>query len=79
VVDQLLALYILSKGLKMKNDPKEFTARFNSSCAETGKAINKGDTCIYYPSEKKVYHMESKQAQEFRSWSFDINYLGCEY
>jgi len=59
--------------MKFRNDPREITARFNSKCAETGKEIKKGDTCIYYPLAKKVYHVESKQALEFRNWIADIN------
>lgn len=62
-----------------RDDPREITARFDSVCAETGKAIKKGDTCVYYPKGKKVYHVDSKQAEQFRSWSFDCNMLGCDY
>ena len=60
-------------------DPKEITARFNSKCAETGKAINKGDPCIYYPLSKKVFHIDSKQADEYRSYMFDLNCLDANY
>ena len=63
----------------MKNDPRIITARFDSACAETGKRIKKGEDCVYYPSERKVYSMDSKQAEEFRSWQFDLNCLGGNY
>ena len=62
-----------------RDDPREIVARFNSKCAETGREIKKGETCIYYPKGKKVYHVDSKQAEEFRSWSFDCNMLGENY
>jgi len=63
----------------MKNDPRQIIARFDSKCAETGKAIKKGEPCIYYHIGKKVYCLDSKQADEFRSWQFDINCLGGNY
>jgi len=59
----------------MKNDPRIITARFNSVCAETGRAILTGDPCVYYPIGKKVYCWDSKQAQEFRDFQFDTNCL----
>lgn len=61
------------------NSPREITAKFNSVCAETGKPILKGQSCIFYPSVKKVYCLDSKQAGEYRSISFDNDVLGCNY
>jgi hypothetical protein len=63
----------------MTNDPREIIARFKSVCAETGRVINKGDRCIYYPIGKKVFCMESKQAEDYRNWLFDINCLNANY
>ena len=65
--------------MRQRNDPREIKARFDSLCPETGKPIKKGDTCIYYPSAKKAYHQDSKQAEEFRSWAFDVDYLSANY
>lgn len=62
-----------------KSDPRRINARYNSTCAETGKPIRKGEECIYYPRHKKVYHIDSKQAQAFREWEFDIQMLGHNY
>ena len=62
----------------MRNDPRILKARFKSKCAETGKVINKGDECIYYPLGKKVYHMDSKQAAEYRAWLADMSF-GFDY
>lgn len=59
-------------------DPRELVARFDSVCAETGLPIKAGETCIYYPASKRVYHVSSKQAAEFRSVSFDAA-LGYSY
>lgn len=42
------------------------TSKFQSICAETGKQIDKGDSCLYFPEEKSVYHITSKVAQDFR-------------
>lgn len=60
------------------NDPREITAKFDSVCAETGIKIKKGDRCIYYPSSKEVFCIDSKQAQEFREVQFDYA-LGYNY
>lgn len=59
-------------------DPREIESRFDSVCAETGRPIRKGEKCIFYPKGKKVYHMESKQAQAFREWQDDLA-LGHNY
>lgn len=62
----------------MTQDPREITARFDSKCAETGKAIKKGDTCVYYPSSRKVYHVDSDQAYQYRQWRADLA-MGFDY
>ena len=59
-------------------DPYIITARFAGVCAETGKAIPGGTECVYYPLGRKVYHMDSKQAYEFRNWQADLA-MGCNY
>lgn len=55
----------------VNQDPRVLTAKFDSLCAETRKKINKGDECVYYPSRKEVYHIDSNQAYEFRNWKQD--------
>lgn len=62
-----------------RNDPRQITAKFNCVCAETGQQIAKGDPCIYYPLERKVYHLESKTAKQFNSEAFDMDFLGANY
>ena len=57
--------------MRYNTNPTEIKARFTSKCAETGKTINKGDNCIYYPSTKKVYHVDSNQALSFREMKAD--------
>lgn len=42
---------------------KKITAKFNSTCAETGKAIRKGDSMFYDYCAKKCYHLTSMAAQ----------------
>ena len=61
-----------------KNDPRVITARFDSTCAETGQTIKKGDKCIYYPLTKKVFTMDSKQATEFYEYQHDLD-MGYDY
>ena len=34
-------------------------ARFKSQCFETKKVIKRNDNCLYDPSTKKAYHMDS--------------------
>lgn len=49
---------------RYKNDPRETTARFPSTCAESGKPIAKGDAIIYYPSSRKCYLIGSAPKAE---------------
>lgn len=65
--------------MSYRNDPREIYVRYDGTCAETGKRIAKGETCIYYPLSKKIYHPYSKQAKQFYSWQFDITALGANY
>ncbi len=60
-------------------DPRAIKARFDSVCKETGKAISKGQDCIYYPYDKSVYHMVSKTAYDFKGWHEDVFALGHDY
>lgn len=61
-----------------RRDPFEMTAKYAGKCAETGQPIAKGDTCIYYPSSKSVYHKDSKTAKDFYTWMADRG-LGYDY
>lgn len=45
-------------------------------CAETGKAIAKGDECLYFPSSRRVYHPDSKEAYDWRNRRADEDLLG---
>lgn len=62
-----------------KNDPREIKAKFDCLCAESGAKINKGQKCIFYPLERKVFSLESKQAENFYSWLYDVNILNNNY
>lgn len=42
---------------------KKITAKFNSKCAETGKAIRKGDDMYYDYSAKKCYSLTSERGK----------------
>jgi len=61
-----------------KNDPRVITAKFDSKCAETGNVIKKGDKCVFYPSSKQIFTMDSKQAQEYREYMADLD-MGYNY
>jgi hypothetical protein len=55
---------------RYSNDPREMTARFPSTCAESGKVIRKGDSILYWPSSRSAYLIGSapKAEQEFREF-----------
>ena len=36
---------------------KKITAKFNSFCTETGKALKKGDTIYFNTDTRKAYHI----------------------
>ena len=59
--------------------PYELRVKYPCTCAETGKALKKGDEAVYYPASKKMFCMDSKQAESFRSAKFDEQYLGYQY
>ena len=59
-------------------DPRMITAKFDTTCAETGKPIKKGESCIYYPKTKQCYSLSSKQAKEFREYMSDLD-MGYNY
>lgn len=54
--------------------PRQIKARFDSICPETGLLVKAGDTCVYYPSQHKVYHTSSKTAEQFRSNAFSTSW-----
>lgn len=61
-----------------KNDPRMITAKKDGVCAETGRRIKAGESCVWYPSSKKIYAMDSKQAGEFRGYMQDLD-MGYDY
>lgn len=56
--------------MRRNTAPYFTTARFPGTCAETGKAIKKGDRVAYYPATRKVFAEDSKQADELRGLQF---------
>jgi len=54
-------------------DPRIITCKFDSICKESGKPIKKGEQALYYPLSKSIFSLDTKQAQEFRQWKFDIS------
>lgn len=67
----------LTKPLEMKRtrDPYMITVRYAAKCAETGKELKPGDQALYYPGAEKgksLYHPESKQADDWRTWKADL-------
>lgn len=55
---------------RINYNPRFITARYDSVCAETGKQIKAGETCLYYPRDKKAYHVDSKTADDWRGQQF---------
>lgn len=56
--------------MRRNTSPYFTTARFPGSCAETGKAIKKGDRVAYYPATRKVFAETSKTAESLRAIGF---------
>lgn len=52
-------------------DPRVITCKFDSVCKETGKTIKRGEKALYYPSDKSIFGLDTKQAQSYREWMFD--------
>jgi len=63
---------------RTNQDPRQIKARFYSTCKETGAVIKKGDQCIYYPSDRAIYSLDSRQAEDFRNWKMDLA-MGNDY
>lgn len=63
---------------RMYKDPREITVRWNARCAETGKVLTKGQPALYYPSDKRMYHLDSQTAQQWREWQ-DDRAMGWDY
>ena len=73
---------------RYSRDPRVITARFKSVCPETGRTIAKGDECVYYPSSREAFHMDSPSGKSARDMladdvlmpDFDPDSLGpCNY
>jgi hypothetical protein len=58
----------------MKNDPYFTTAKFPSTCPETGKAIVKGEEIAYFPRDRRAFHRDSKSAEQVRALQFASAY-----
>ena len=54
--------------------PRFMTARFDSTCPETGKAIKKGDQIAYFPAAKQAFHESSKAGEQVRALDFSAAY-----
>lgn len=54
--------------------PRFMTARFDSTCPETGKAIKKGDRIAYFPATKQAFHESSKSGEQVRALEFSTAY-----
>ena len=59
---------------RYNNDPRIITARFDSTCPETGRTIKRGDKIAYYPRNRTAYHIESKSADSVRGLEFSEAY-----
>lgn len=56
--------------MRYRKTPYFTTARFNSVCPETGKAIGMGDRIAYFPDTRKAYHDQSEHASIVRGLEF---------
>jgi hypothetical protein len=56
--------------MRRNSSPYFTTARFPSTCPETGKQIHKGDPIAYYPQSRQAFHADSKNAENVRALEF---------
>jgi hypothetical protein len=47
--------------------PRAIKARFDCKCSETGVLIKKGEKCMYFPLNNKVYSLESGVFNQFKN------------
>lgn len=59
-----------AREMKTNRSPHFMTARFDSTCAETGKPIKKGERIAYYPATRKAFKEDTKAADEVRGMEF---------
>lgn len=57
------------------NSPRTINAKFDGQCNETGVKIKKGESCLYYPGEKKIYSHDSNTAKLYREAQADEEIL----
>ncbi len=55
---------------RQPDSPRFIAARFDSTCAETGRPIRKGETILYRPDTRRAYCDESREAADARSQAF---------
>ena len=56
---------------KSSNQPARFIrARHANVCPETGRQIQAGEECAYYPATGQAFHSDSKAAEEVRGQAF---------
>ena len=63
-----------------RNDPRQITAKFSSSCHSCGKKIEKGEQIIYWPLTKKAGHLRCDEAdfrKSLESFEDEDRYNGC--
>ena len=58
-----------------RKQPRFIKSNYTTKCHETGKLISKGDACLYYPQDKKVYHLNSTAVYEFKNHQMDEQIL----
>lgn len=58
--------------------PREITTRYDTTCSETGRTIERGERCLYYPSTKDVYALDSLAAYQWRMAEADRQ-MGFDY
>ncbi|HZL09367.1 MAG TPA: hypothetical protein VFC65_05170 [Prolixibacteraceae bacterium] len=45
-----------------KNDPRQITAKFSSTCSKCGCILKKGTSIYYWPSDRKVFCLNCGEA-----------------
>jgi hypothetical protein len=53
-------------------DPRVISVKFPAKCQETGKTLKKGERALFYPNDKSLFSLDSKEYSSFLSWQADI-------
>jgi hypothetical protein len=52
--------------MRQTREPRKTSSKFDCTCAETGKTIERGEECLFDPISKLAYHRTSDMFKNFK-------------